>query len=144
MEEVIELQSYVDRKVGEGIQIKGFQGRFKKIKHKIICYLPIHGIKTTKEDWEQFYRDNRAERTAGERGTKVSIYAYYHFLKKEPSNKNSSLYYYAIPKGFTQTDHMNLEADFNTMIRKDGTVLQFRVEQKITKKVGLCTLKENK
>jgi len=142
-EEQIHITGYVDRVLGEGIRQKGFHTLFKSLKktEKIICYLPINGTKTTTDAWEDFYRRNRSGRTAGERGTKLNLYAYYQFLKKEPLQKGSYLYYYAIPKGFTQTDLLNAESDYSIMIGKGGTLYSFQVESKLSKKVGLCTLR---
>lgn len=140
--ESIELQGYADQKVGLGVKKQGFQSRFKalKPKQKIFCYLPIQGENTTKEEWEAFYLRNRSGRSTGERNTKVNVYGYYHFLKKEPNNEASNLYYYSIPKGFTQTDLMNVEADYSIMISTKRKRYRFRIESRISKKVGLCSL----
>ena len=142
---IIQINAYNDKAVGEGVKIKGFQSYFKKIRKKdrILCYLPINGYSTKTESWETFYNTNRAGRTDGERGTKVSMYGYYQFVKKEPNNKSDNMYYYAIPKGFTQTDMVNAESDYSFLLSKDNnTIYNFQVETKLSKKVGLCTLKE--
>ena len=141
-EDNIEIHGYTDQRMGVGIKRQGFQSRFKALKktERILCYLPIKGKKTTKEEWEAFYLRNRSGRNIGERGTKVKLYGYYQFLKKEPKNKNSKLYYYSIPRGFTQTDLMNVEADYSTMISITNNTYRFRVESRISKKVGLCIL----
>ena len=99
------IDGYSDRTVGQGVKVRGFQSYFKKVrkKRRIMCYLPINGLLTKDAEWGAFYSQNRAGRTAGERGTKISVYSYYQFLKKEPNNPSSFLYYYSIPKGFTQT-----------------------------------------
>jgi hypothetical protein len=144
---IIRIDAYNDRAVGEGIRIRGFQSYFKKIrkKEKVLCYLPINGYSTTGQAWENFYNQNRAARTDGERGTRLTIYAYYQFVKKEPNNKSDNIYYYAIPKGFTQSDLVNAENDFSFLIARDNnTVYNFQVQTKLSKKVGLCTLTERK
>jgi len=141
-EEIIHLEGYADQRVGTGIKRKGFQSRFKTLKKqdKIICHLPIKGTKTTKEEWAQFYKEKQSGR--GKSG-KISIHAFYHFLKKEPTNNKNHYYYYAIPKGFTQTDLVMLETDYKEMIDQKGEIYEFRVESRVSKKVGLCTLKRN-
>ena len=138
----IVLDSYADRRKGRGITDKGFQSRFNKLlkKDKILLYLPIKGPNTKVEEWEKFYLSTRKGRTDNERKTKLKRHAFYQFLKKEPKNEQSNLYYYAIPKGFTQTDKINEEANFSYMIGTGGTLYNFRTEQKLSKKVGLCTL----
>ncbi len=144
---IIQIEAYNDRAVGEGIRIGGFQSYFKKIrkKEKVLCYLPINGYGTTAQAWENFYSKNRAGRTDGERGTRLTIYAYYQFVKKEPNNKSDNIYYYAIPKGFTQSDLVNAENDYSFLIARDNNIVyNFRVETKLSKKVGLCTLTERK
>ena len=139
-EEIIHLEGYADQRVGTGIKRRGFQSRFKALKKgdKIYCHLPIKGPKTTKEEWAQFYKERQSGR--GKSG-KISMHAFYHFLKKEPSNENNDYYYYAIPKGFTQTDLITLETDYDEMLGHRGEVYEFRVESRISKKVGLCILK---
>jgi len=139
-EEIIQLEGYADQRVGTGIKRKGFQSRFKALKKqdKIICHLPIKGTKTTKEEWAQFYKEGQSGR--GKSG-KINIHAFYHFLKTQPTNKNDNLYYYAIPKGFTQTDLVALETDYEEMIGQKGEIYEFRVESRVSKKVGLCTLR---
>ena len=53
------------------------------------------------------------------------------------------MYYYAIPKGFTQSDLVNAESDYSFLLARDSnTIYNFQVETKLSKKVGLCTLKE--
>ena len=143
-EEEIFLDSYADRRKGRNVAERGFQSRFKKAKkdQKELLYLPINGPNTKVEDWEKFYRDNRSGRTANERGTRVDKFAYYQFLKKEPRNPNSTLYYYALPKGFTQSYLVNAETDYSYMIGKGYIIWDFRGEQKLSKKVGLCTLRK--
>ena len=123
---------------------KGFRSLFKAQakKNKIILYLPLNGPSTKPQDWEKFYRDNRTGRTANERGSKIKSFAFYHFLKKRPKDASSDVYYYAIPKGFTQTDLVNAEADYSYMIGKSLTIYDFRAEQRLSRKVGLCTLKK--
>lgn len=142
-EDEIILDSYADRRKGRGVVEKGFQSRFNKLpkKDKILLYLPIKGANTRPEEWEQFYLSTRSDRTDNERNTKLQRHAFYQFLKKEPNNSESDLYYYAIPKGFTQTDKINEEANYSYMIGKGGTLFNFRTEQKLSKKVGLCTLR---
>ena len=140
--DTIDIQGYADQRMGVGVKRRGFQSRFKALKktEQILCYLPINGNNTTKEEWETFYIRNRSGRNIGERGTKVKLYGYYQFLKKEPRNPKSTLYYYSIPRGFTQTDLMNIESDYSTMISITKQSYRFRVESRISKKVGLCTL----
>jgi len=140
----IHIESYADRKKGRNVAERGFQSRFKALakKDKIKLYLPLNGPRTKVQDWEKFYRENRTARTANERGTKINQYALYHFLKKRPNDDKSDVYYYAIPKGFTQTDLVNAEADYSYMIGKSFTIYDFRAEQRLSRKVGLCTLKK--
>jgi len=139
-EEIIHLEGYADQRVGTGIKRRGFQSRFKALKKqdKIICHLPIKGTKTTKEEWAQFYKERQSGR--GKSG-KIRMHAFYHFLKKEPTRRNSDFYYYAIPKGFTQTDLITLETDYDEMLGHRGEVYEFRVESRVSKKVGLCILR---
>jgi hypothetical protein len=143
MSDYIEIRAYNDRRMGDGVKDKGFQSLFKALpkQKKILCYLPIKGPRTKKEDWEQFYREQRTQRTAGERGTKLSINAYYQFLKREPQNDSDNMYFYAIPRGFTQTFLMNAESDYSTMIGQDGTKYEFSIDGKVSIKVGLARLK---
>ena len=143
-EEEIFLDSYVDRRKGRNVAERGFQSRFKKLpkKDKIRLYLPINGPNTKVEEWEKFYRDNRSGRTANERGTKIDTFAFYHFLKREPRNPSSTLYYYALPKGFTQSYLINAETDYSYMIGAGQSIWDFRPEQKLSKKVGLCSLRK--
>ena len=141
------IDGYSDRTVGQGVKARGFQSYFKKIrkKRRILCYLPINGLLTKDAEWGAFYSQNRAGRTAGERGTKMSVYSYYQFVKKEPNNPSSFTYYYSIPKGFTQTDMINAECDYSLLIGKGGNLIyNFKVENKLSKKVGLCTLTAKK
>ena len=143
-EEEIFLDSYADKKKGRSVAVRGFQSRFKKARkgQKKLLYLPINGQNTKVEEWEKFYRENRSGRTANERGTRIDKFAFYQFLKKEPRNANSELYYYALPKGFTQTDLVNAETDYSYMIGKGYVLWDFRPEQKLSRKVGLCTLRK--
>ena len=144
LEEEIFINSYADRKKGRNVAERGFQWRFKKLakKNKILLYLPINGSQTKIEDWEKFYRDNRTGRTANERGTRIDKFAFYHFLKKRPTDASSDVYYYAIPKGFTQSYLVNAETDYSYMIGAGLTIWDFRGEQKLSRKVGLCTLRK--
>jgi hypothetical protein len=139
----VHIESYADRIKGRDIAEKGFRSLFKAQakKDKIRLYLPLNGPSTKPQDWEKFYRDNRTGRTANERGSKIDSFALYHFLKKRPKDASSDVYYYAIPKGFTQTDLVNAEADYSYMIGKSLTIYDFRAEQRLSRKVGLCTLK---
>lgn len=143
-EEEIFLESYADRKKGRNVAERGFQSRFKKLpkKDKILLYLPINGPNTKVDEWKKFYQDNRSGRTPNERGTRVDKFAFYHFLKKEPRNSSSTLYYYALPKGFTQSYLVNAETDYSYMIGEGQVIWEFRSEQKLSKKVGLCTLRK--
>lgn len=143
-EEDIFLDSYADKIKGRSVAVRGFQSRFKRLpkKDKIYLFLPINGPRTKVDEWEKFYRENRSGRTANERGTRLDKFAFYQFLKKEPRNANSELYYYALPKGFTQTDLVNAETDYDYMIGKGYVLWDFRPEQKLSRKVGLCTLRK--
>jgi len=141
-EEEIHIESYADRRKGRNVADKGFQSRFKKTAKKLYLYLPINGPNTKPEDWKQFYRENRTGRTANERGTRVNTFAFYQFLKKRPADDSSNLYYYALPKGFTQSYLVNAETDYSYMIGTGYTIWDFRTEQKVSAKVGLCTLRK--
>ena len=143
-EEEIFIDSYADRRKGRSVVVRGFQSFFKKAKKdkKMQLYLPINGPQTSPDEWARFYRENRSGRTANERGTRIDKCAFYQFLKKEPRNPSSELYYYALPKGFTQTDLVNAETDYNYMIGTGSVLWDFRPEQKLSRKVGLCSLRK--
>ena len=140
--EVILLDSYADKRKGQNVVQKGFQSYFKGIatKERLYLYLPINGSKTSIKEWVKFYKDDRAERTAKEKGFGNTKNMFYHFVKKEPRNPANDDYYYAIPKGFTQSDLLNKESDYSYMVGKGFVLWEFRSEQKLSLKVGLCTL----
>eukprot|EP00945_MAST-04E_sp_MAST-4E-sp1_P003703 g3703.t1 len=116
--DVILLDSYADKRNGQNVVQKGFQSYFKRIatKERLYLYLPINGSKTSVKEWVKFYKDNRAERTAKEKGFGNTKNMFYHFVKKEPRNPANDDYYYAIPKGFTQSDLLNKESDYSYMV----------------------------
>ena len=137
---------YTDKRVGDEEKIPGFATLFKQAeeKNKLFGWFKTASI-STPEEWVLYVNEIRMQGRSVRKKVKREK-TFYRLLKVKSVWNNGVVeeneYFYCIPRGFTKSEALGFENDFEGEVMQtlEGKKYRFSKTRKLTEGIGMCVL----